>query len=136
MDVLHAMGPDTVVITSSDLPSPRGSDYLIALGSQRIRKSCACSPQPPPTFRRGCPEASLALASVGGISGLAQQQVLGVLNSCHALNTLRTNLREVSVRRCGALPTVTEQPALRAHGAPAVPGERLSSGLGSRGWPA
>uniref|UniRef100_A0A8C8XWF9 Pyridoxal kinase n=1 Tax=Panthera leo TaxID=9689 RepID=A0A8C8XWF9_PANLE len=37
MDVLHAMGPDTVVITSSDLPSPRGSDYLIALGSQRIR---------------------------------------------------------------------------------------------------
>ncbi|XP_077611493.1 pyridoxal kinase [Crocuta crocuta] len=38
MDVLHAMGPDTVVITSSDLPSPRGSDYLIALGSQRIRK--------------------------------------------------------------------------------------------------
>uniref|UniRef100_A0A8C5XI07 Pyridoxal kinase n=1 Tax=Microcebus murinus TaxID=30608 RepID=A0A8C5XI07_MICMU len=38
MDVLHAMGPDTVVITSSDLPSPRGSDYLIALGSQRTRR--------------------------------------------------------------------------------------------------
>lgn len=37
MDELHAMGPDTVVITSSNLPSPRGSDYLIALGSQRIR---------------------------------------------------------------------------------------------------
>ncbi|XP_012586583.1 PREDICTED: pyridoxal kinase [Condylura cristata] len=37
MDVLHSMGPDTVVITSSDLPSPRGSDYLIALGSQRTR---------------------------------------------------------------------------------------------------
>lgn len=37
MDELHAMGPDTVVITSSDLPSPRGSDYLIALGSQRTR---------------------------------------------------------------------------------------------------
>uniref|UniRef100_A0A8P0TLC1 pyridoxal kinase n=1 Tax=Canis lupus familiaris TaxID=9615 RepID=A0A8P0TLC1_CANLF len=37
MDVLHAMGPDTVVITSSDLPSSRGSDYLIALGSQRTR---------------------------------------------------------------------------------------------------
>nr|XP_039336357.1 pyridoxal kinase isoform X3 [Saimiri boliviensis boliviensis] len=35
MDMLHAMGPDTVVITSSDLPSPRGSDYLIVLGSQR-----------------------------------------------------------------------------------------------------
>ncbi|KAB0398098.1 hypothetical protein E2I00_019746, partial [Balaenoptera physalus] len=35
MDVLHSMGPDTVVITSSDLPSPRGSNYLIALGSQR-----------------------------------------------------------------------------------------------------
>ncbi|XP_003419082.1 pyridoxal kinase [Loxodonta africana] len=38
MDILHAMGPDTVVITSSDLPSPQGSDYLIALGSQRIRR--------------------------------------------------------------------------------------------------
>ncbi|XP_039713746.1 pyridoxal kinase [Pteropus medius] len=37
MDMLHAMGPDTVVITSSDLPSPRGGDYLIALGSQRTR---------------------------------------------------------------------------------------------------
>lgn len=41
MDVLHSMGPDTVVITSSDLPSPRGNDYLIALGSQRMRESCA-----------------------------------------------------------------------------------------------
>lgn len=39
MDELHAMGPDTVVITSSNLPSPRGRDYLIALGSQRIRES-------------------------------------------------------------------------------------------------
>ncbi|XP_014642365.1 PREDICTED: pyridoxal kinase isoform X1 [Ceratotherium simum simum] len=38
MDMLHSMGPDTVVITSSDLPSPRGPDYLIALGSQRMRK--------------------------------------------------------------------------------------------------
>uniref|UniRef100_A0A8C8W3S3 Pyridoxal kinase n=1 Tax=Peromyscus maniculatus bairdii TaxID=230844 RepID=A0A8C8W3S3_PERMB len=45
MDMLHCMGPDTVVITSSDLPSPQGSDYLIALGrkpdgstvTQRIR---------------------------------------------------------------------------------------------------
>lgn len=57
MDVLHSMGPDTVVITSSDLPSPQGSDYLIALGSQRIRKCllhlpcvlpgsiCFCSPR-------------------------------------------------------------------------------------------
>ncbi|XP_035317790.1 pyridoxal kinase isoform X1 [Cricetulus griseus] len=38
MDMLHCMGPDTVVITSSDLPSPQGTDYLIALGSQRMRK--------------------------------------------------------------------------------------------------
>ena len=38
MDMLHCMGPDTVVITSSDLPSSQGSDYLIALGSQRMRK--------------------------------------------------------------------------------------------------
>uniref|UniRef100_A0A2K5W0Y1 Pyridoxal kinase n=2 Tax=Macaca fascicularis TaxID=9541 RepID=A0A2K5W0Y1_MACFA len=37
MDMLHSMGPDTVVITSSDLPSPQGSDYLIVLGSQRRR---------------------------------------------------------------------------------------------------
>lgn len=36
--MLHCMGPDTVVITSSDLPSSQGSDYLIALGSQRMRK--------------------------------------------------------------------------------------------------
>ncbi|XP_053513913.1 pyridoxal kinase-like [Artibeus jamaicensis] len=41
MDVLHSMGPETVVITSSNLPSPRGSDYLIALGSQRINESLA-----------------------------------------------------------------------------------------------
>ncbi|XP_076975143.1 pyridoxal kinase [Tamandua tetradactyla] len=38
MDALHAMGPDTVVITSSDLPSTLGRDYLIALGSQRTWK--------------------------------------------------------------------------------------------------
>ncbi|XP_078089206.1 pyridoxal kinase-like isoform X3 [Mustelus asterias] len=35
MDVLHAMGPDTVVITSSDLPSALGDNYLVTLGSQR-----------------------------------------------------------------------------------------------------
>ncbi|XP_019379419.1 PREDICTED: pyridoxal kinase [Gavialis gangeticus] len=35
MDMLHAMGPETVVITSSDLQAPLGNDYLIALGSQR-----------------------------------------------------------------------------------------------------
>ncbi|ERE86846.1 pyridoxal kinase-like protein [Cricetulus griseus] len=39
MDMLHCMGPDTVVITSSDLPSPQGTDYLIALGSQRMHFS-------------------------------------------------------------------------------------------------
>ena len=38
MDLLHCMGPDTVVITSSDLPSPQGSNYLMALGSQRMSK--------------------------------------------------------------------------------------------------
>lgn len=47
MDVLHSMGPDTVVITSSDLPSPRGRDYLIALGSQRIRKPLPAPDTPP-----------------------------------------------------------------------------------------
>ena len=57
MDMLHCMGPDTVVITSSDLPSAQGSDYLITLGSQRICKClhhlpcalpgsiCFCSPR-------------------------------------------------------------------------------------------
>ncbi|KAM9206028.1 pyridoxal kinase isoform 2-T2 [Mergus octosetaceus] len=35
MDMLHAMGPETVVITSSDLQAPLGNDYLIALGSHR-----------------------------------------------------------------------------------------------------
>ncbi|XP_036426364.1 pyridoxal kinase-like [Colossoma macropomum] len=34
MDLLHGMGPDTVVITSSDLLSPLGDQYLVALGSQ------------------------------------------------------------------------------------------------------
>uniref|UniRef100_A0A8P4GEH1 Pyridoxal kinase n=1 Tax=Dicentrarchus labrax TaxID=13489 RepID=A0A8P4GEH1_DICLA len=34
MDLLHAMGPDTVVITSSDLPSRLGDRFLVSLGSQ------------------------------------------------------------------------------------------------------
>uniref|UniRef100_A0A671SLV5 Pyridoxal kinase n=2 Tax=Sinocyclocheilus anshuiensis TaxID=1608454 RepID=A0A671SLV5_9TELE len=35
MNLLHSMGPDTVVITSSELPSPLGDQYLVALGSQK-----------------------------------------------------------------------------------------------------
>ncbi|ROL54894.1 Pyridoxal kinase [Anabarilius grahami] len=35
MNLLHSMGPDTVVITSSDLPSSLGDQYLVALGSQK-----------------------------------------------------------------------------------------------------
>ncbi|XP_040923514.1 pyridoxal kinase-like isoform X1 [Betta splendens] len=35
MDLLHAMGPDTVVITSSNLPSRLGDRFLVSLGSQR-----------------------------------------------------------------------------------------------------
>ncbi|KAE8621000.1 hypothetical protein XENTR_v10004646 [Xenopus tropicalis] len=35
MDKLHSLGPDTVVITSSELPASRGADYLVTLGSQR-----------------------------------------------------------------------------------------------------
>ncbi|XP_068127139.1 pyridoxal kinase [Hyperolius riggenbachi] len=35
MDMLHCLGPSTVMITSSDLPASRGPDYLITLGSQR-----------------------------------------------------------------------------------------------------
>ncbi|TSL54363.1 Pyridoxal kinase [Bagarius yarrelli] len=39
MDLLHAMGPDTVIITSSDLPSPLGDQYLVAMGSQTTVKA-------------------------------------------------------------------------------------------------
>lgn len=39
MDLLHDMGPDTVVITSSDLLSPLGDQYLVALGSQITGKA-------------------------------------------------------------------------------------------------
>ena len=35
MDKLYSTGPNTVVITSSDLLSSSGTDYLMALGSQR-----------------------------------------------------------------------------------------------------
>uniref|UniRef100_A0A8D0DH97 pyridoxal kinase n=1 Tax=Sander lucioperca TaxID=283035 RepID=A0A8D0DH97_SANLU len=38
MDLLHKMGPKTVVLTSSDLPSKRGDQFLVALGSQTIVK--------------------------------------------------------------------------------------------------
>ncbi|XP_041114703.1 pyridoxal kinase-like isoform X2 [Polyodon spathula] len=38
MDLLHDMGPDTVVITSSDLPSSLGEKYLIALGSHKKKQ--------------------------------------------------------------------------------------------------
>lgn len=34
MNLLHSKGPHTVVITSSDLPSPLGEHYLVAMGSQ------------------------------------------------------------------------------------------------------
>ncbi|XP_055500201.1 pyridoxal (pyridoxine, vitamin B6) kinase a [Leucoraja erinacea] len=43
MDVLHEMGPDTVVITSSDLPSRLGGNYLVTLGSQRKVIHCGSS---------------------------------------------------------------------------------------------
>src|SRR4029434_10011918 len=43
MDLLHQMGPDTVVITSSDLPSRLGDRFLVSLGSQRIgERVCVC----------------------------------------------------------------------------------------------
>lgn len=35
MDMLHSLGPNTVVITSSDLPASRGPEYLVTMGSQR-----------------------------------------------------------------------------------------------------
>ncbi|KAJ0070043.1 hypothetical protein NL108_000305, partial [Boleophthalmus pectinirostris] len=39
MDLLHKMGPETVVLTSTDLPSTQGDQYLVALGSQKTVKS-------------------------------------------------------------------------------------------------
>ncbi|KAF7664767.1 hypothetical protein LDENG_00166130 [Lucifuga dentata] len=38
MDLLHQMGPDTVVLTSTDLPSRNGDQFLVALGSKKIVK--------------------------------------------------------------------------------------------------
>lgn len=38
MDLLHKMGPETVVLTSTDLPSKQGDQFLVALGSQKISK--------------------------------------------------------------------------------------------------
>jgi len=38
MDLLHEMGPDTVVLTSTDLLSKHGEQFLVALGSQKISK--------------------------------------------------------------------------------------------------
>lgn len=38
MDLLHKMGPDTVVLTSTDLPSTQGDQFLVALGSQKTVK--------------------------------------------------------------------------------------------------
>ncbi|KAL0963890.1 hypothetical protein UPYG_G00314950 [Umbra pygmaea] len=36
MDLLHQMGPDTVVLTSTDLISARGDPFLVVLGSQKV----------------------------------------------------------------------------------------------------
>ncbi|CAL1582792.1 unnamed protein product [Knipowitschia caucasica] len=38
MDLLHKMGPETVVLTSTDLPSTRGDQFLVTLGSQKSVK--------------------------------------------------------------------------------------------------
>ncbi|XP_056145605.1 pyridoxal kinase-like [Lampris incognitus] len=38
MELLHQMGPETVVLTSTYLPSKYGDQYLVALGSQKIVK--------------------------------------------------------------------------------------------------
>ncbi|XP_034430489.1 pyridoxal kinase-like [Hippoglossus hippoglossus] len=38
MELLHKMGPDIVVLTSTDLPSKHGDQFLVALGSQKIVK--------------------------------------------------------------------------------------------------
>ncbi|XP_017276093.1 pyridoxal kinase isoform X2 [Kryptolebias marmoratus] len=45
MDLLHEMGPDTVVLTSTDLPSKRGDQFLVALGSQKRKPDGTSSSQ-------------------------------------------------------------------------------------------
>ncbi|CAF94229.1 unnamed protein product, partial [Tetraodon nigroviridis] len=40
MDLLHKMGPETVVLTSTDLPSKQGDGFLVALGSQNTAQLC------------------------------------------------------------------------------------------------
>lgn len=46
MELLHKMGPGTVVLTSTDLPSKQGDKFLVALGSQKtgmlVRLSTPC----------------------------------------------------------------------------------------------
>ncbi|XP_061578998.1 pyridoxal kinase-like [Cololabis saira] len=38
LDLLHEMGPETVVLTSTDLLSGNGDQFLVVLGSQKIMK--------------------------------------------------------------------------------------------------
>ncbi|XP_034042473.1 pyridoxal kinase-like [Thalassophryne amazonica] len=38
MDLLHQMGPETVVLTNTDVPSAEGDNFLVAFGSQTIMK--------------------------------------------------------------------------------------------------
>lgn len=35
MELLHKMGPGTVVLTSTEIPSKQGDQFLVALGSQK-----------------------------------------------------------------------------------------------------
>lgn len=42
MELLHKMGPGTVVLTSTDLPSKQGDQFLVAFGSQKIGKDPEC----------------------------------------------------------------------------------------------
>lgn len=44
MDLLHKMGPETVVLTSTDLPSKQGDGFLVALGSQNTGRLVQLSP--------------------------------------------------------------------------------------------
>lgn len=44
MGLLHKMGPETVVLTSTDLPSKQGDGFLVALGSQITGRLVQLSP--------------------------------------------------------------------------------------------
>uniref|UniRef100_A0A4W5LJ77 pyridoxal kinase n=1 Tax=Hucho hucho TaxID=62062 RepID=A0A4W5LJ77_9TELE len=65
MDLLHQMGPDMVVLTSTDLISPHGGQFLVALGSQKmVRPDGTTSTQ---TIRMEMPKVDAVFVGTGDL---------------------------------------------------------------------